>query len=202
MDSIDPKEYCSKKPKFPNTAYISFIFYGKPGKILMFPMYQIYEDIDSVDKSINELIDDLKHRESTIKIPEETIVLPISLDKEIPLERKYWEGEHQNYSFDERTHLFLQLLDKPDFYQLFVLPTTYFKDTDLFKLVGVLPIKKVSNADDEAIKFLQNSDYEVDERASASAIYSIGKPMRYNWATKITDYPVKPTKTVENELSN
>lgn len=202
MDSIDPKEYCSKKPDFPPNAYIAYFFYGRDGKILIFPLYQIYNEIEDVDNAMNELIEDLKKQKSTINIPEEIIVVPIKFDKEIPLVRKYWEGEHQNYSIDERIHLFLQLLDKPDFYQLFVLPTTYNKELDVFKLVGVLPVKKGSAALREAVNFLQNSDYNVDERASASALYNLGKPMRYNWATKKIDYPEKPSDAIEKELIN
>lgn len=189
MDGIDPKDYCSIKPHFPKVAYVVYLFYSDGKRTKLMPLYQIFNEIDAVNDSIKEVIENFSQQDGTIEIPEQAIVVPLTFDSEIPLEHKYWEGEHESYSYSERTHLFLEMLDKPDFHQLFVVPTGYFEDVGIFQLEGALPVKISSNYMRMIELFLQNSDYGVDERASAAALYSIGKPMRYNWETKKIDYP-------------
>ena len=189
MDGIDPKDYCSIKPHFPKVAYVVFLFYSDGKRTRLMPLYQIFNEIDAVNESIKEVIENFSQQDGTIEIPEQAIVVPLSFDSEIPLKRKYWEGEHESYSYSERAHLFLEMLDKPDFHQLFVVPTGYFEDEKVFRLEGALPIKTSSNSMGRIELFLQNSDYGVDERASAASLYNIGKPMRYNWETRKIDYP-------------
>jgi hypothetical protein len=189
MEGIDPKDYCSLKPYFPKVAYVVYLFYGDGKRTMLMPLYQIHIEMNAVNESIKEVIENFNQKDSVMKIPEQAIIVPLSFDSEIPLERKYWEGEHENYSYHERTHLFLEMLDKPDFHQLFVVPTSYSKDSGSFQLEGALPIKTTSNSMSKVELFLQNSDYVVDERASAAALYNVGKPMRYDWETRKIDYP-------------
>jgi len=202
MDDIDPKEYCSIQPVFPKVAYIVFLFYGNSEKMLVYPMYQVFPDIQSIDEPIKKVLDHFQDQEGSIEIPDQAVIVPITYESKISLERKYWEGEHFHYPYHDRLHLFLQMLDKPDFYHLFIVPTTYDKISKSFELECALPIKIGSSIDREVENFLQHSDYSVDERAASVALYSIGKPMSYNFVTKKIDYPeILPKKSKENSTN-
>lgn len=191
MSQIGPKDYCSKEPYFPQQAFIVYLFYGEEERLLLFPVSQVFPEIEIIQEPVLEVVEYFKKKE--IHVPEHCIIMPIKFLKKVPLKRKYWRGHHEEYTEEERFHLFLQLLDKPELHELLVTPGEYIEELDFFKLNAALPLKS-SSPDSMIESFMQHSDYVVDERAKSAAVYTVDQPMRYNWITKKIDYPEKIIK--------
>lgn len=188
MEDVDPKDYCSKKPHFPKTAYIVFLFFSKDEKVTVFPMKQVYPDLEIVKDPIIEIVEHIKKKRSEVEVSFECAVVPISFKKIIPLKREYWEGQHESYNYDFHLSLFIRLLHKPEFHKLLVVPTDFFPDLNYFKLEAALPLK-ITAGDIEIEQFIKGSDYEVHETASHAAIYFLNNPFSYNWETGKVRYP-------------
>lgn len=190
MQEKDSPEYCSVKPKFPKKLYFAGIFLGGNDQIIFLPFHQTFTTIKKLDAYLKEVYEEFKSMGADAVIPPETIVIPMTLESLIPLKREYWEGEHQEFSRDERTHLFLQFVKTPQLHKVLVTPQYYDQKKDHFEFDAAMPMK-ISAGEKELEHFMYHSDYPVNESASHAAFYISEKSMRYNFETKELDVPNK-----------
>jgi len=194
MDTDDPKKYCSIQPNFPKSAYLCYIFYASNSNLLLVPYHKIFTKLDEVREYILETVEFTKEKDASVEISPESIIIPLKLESLVPLMRKYWEGAHEEFTYDDRTHLFLEFLRKPQHYKMVVTPSDYDDKSKIFSFKAALPIKGTSGLS-TVENFMQHSDYPVNEMASHAAIYTPKLPKRYNWLTKKIDYPQEEKNT-------
>ncbi len=172
------KKYCYIEPNFPTEAFLVMIFIMSGDYLQnVITLPQIYTDPEAAGKDVQEYIDiaDVK----TLKVPEESLVIYLRLEKLYLLQKKFWRKPTIHYDPVERIKLFSSVGLNPQFYKVLVVPT--FIDGSKQILEAVLPF--VGDGKKTLENFMMNSDQIVDTRAKYAAIYSCTKLMRFNWKT-------------------
>lgn len=193
MDEIDPKDYCSIKPKFPKKIYFASVFMISGNNTELFPFHEAFTSIKKLDGYLKLFREEFGKNHEDVDIPPQTIVIPLLLDSLFPLKKEYWEGEHLPYYPNDRWGQLLKFIKTPGHYKLLVTPRYYDAEKEDFDLDVALPLK-VNVSNETISEFMQNSNFPVNILASHSAIYAPLKPMRYNYLTKELDYPEKSGK--------
>ncbi len=183
MNDINPSSYCSKKPKFPHKLFTVSLIVGPDYEAIAVPFSQAYLSIEELTTDAITLVEESCIKYASVLDRPKVIVASLKFKELVPLKREYWEGEHENFSTEDKGKLFLQFYRNPDFFQILVNPRDYDPKSDTFELDATLPVK--INANEETIEqFMQNSDYPVNELASHSALYEPMDLMYYNFDKK------------------
>lgn len=173
--------YCSRAAKFPQKAYMHYVFYSTKEEIIMiYPFESIYKDMDELRHDMIDYIDMwMEEKANGIEIVDSSLIVPITFDKLYPLQKNFWDDPTLHYDAFARLKSFWNAAEKPSLYQLVVTPSWSGK-----KLVFHAAIPFFVSATDADIgRFMLTSDYPVDERAKYAAIYQFGTPLRFNWKT-------------------
>ncbi len=166
-------------PEFPRQAYMMFVFMVSEGTMIgVYPLSTIFASPREAAIAVRELVASSAERDITV--PEVGILVPVVLDRLLPMKEEYWDNPTQSYGIPERMNVFLPVANQPQMYKLLVTPSHYEKGTWYFS--AVLPLL-LSAGDDLIEKFMTTSDHPVDTRAKHAAIYLFQSPVSFNWVT-------------------
>lgn len=188
-------EYCSLEPVFPKEAYILFLFVlHKDQAIGLVPLDGIYETVEEAADATHDVLQQLGETEH-ITVPEECLLVPITLHSLFPMKRGYWSKPTLSYDQQLRVKAFSNVADCPSLYNLLVTPYLYDEMNDIWHLNATIPL--VGDEHTNIIeRFMKNSDQIVEPRAKYSAVYSLGDKLQFNWQTK----EVKSIDQCDDEL--
>ena len=180
--------YCTKNPKFPKKLYFVGIFITLKDNIEFVPFHQAFTNIKNISDYILNLYKELEDKFRDSEIAPQVVVIPLTYDHNLPLKKEYWDGEHETFTSETRTSLFIHLVKNPLFFKLLVTPNRYDEKKDNFEFEVAIPFK-INSCEKDAEQFMLHSDYPVNTSASHVALYTPSRPRRYNYKTKKLDYP-------------
>jgi hypothetical protein len=191
-------EYCHLPPEFPDKGYMAFVFVLHKNHVLgSIPLDAIYTDTDEAAKAIERIIKQLDDSHKLITIPQECILIPVVKTSLFPLRKEYWKKPEISYDEQTRITTFRPVLDNPSLFSLLVTPYSYDDTTKKWFLSAAMPLKSID--DSKPIEqFMMTSDYVVEPRANAAALYTFGEKIRFNWTTK----ELKPFKKHKSKNIN
>lgn len=183
------KDSSSLTPEFPKKAFLLFLFILQEDKVLStIPMESIYTTPRNAAKAVLELIQNLRYSDTTITIPEESLLLPLNYRSVVKLKKGYLNEPKFSYDSQNRLNMFNKVLNYPGLYSLLVTPFSYDDNLNKWHFNATLPI--LSHIKRTRVEgFMHKSNQKVEPRAKYAAIYQIEKKLRFNWQTcKIKEF--------------
>lgn len=195
---LKDEEYCVIEPVFPKDAFIivAILFNTKEQNITgILPLSTVFTAPEEVKVTLLDIVKNSKDQNFTLLT--ECMLIPIKLHALHSLKKEYWANPSIHYDTWDRIKQFLPVVNNPTLYHLLVTPS-YIEEKQNPILQAALPL--LNPNDTELIeKFMLTTDLPVDERAKSAAIYSLGKPMRFNWETKeVNSAQEEDTKDTRN----
>lgn len=163
----------------------------------LIPLHRPFTTLKELDGYLNWIYESLQERYEPAGAKSGFAVVPLVFDSLIPLRRKYWEGEHQEFTDLERNHKFINFYNTPELFKMLVVPTNLDSENNTFEFDIALPFTNKSSEKDLEL-FMMHSDYPVNECASHAAFYLPGEPMRYNYETKKVEQPLRKSSKINN----
>lgn len=163
----------------------------------LIPLHQAFTTLKELDNYLNWMYESLKEKYESAGAKSGFAVVPLVFESWVPLRRNYWEGELQEFTYEERTHKFINFYNTPELFKMLVVPTFLNRENNTFDFDIALPFTNKSSEKDLEL-FMMHSDYPVNEFASHAALYLPGEPMRYNYETKKVEHPQRKSSRINN----
>lgn len=179
---IKQRKYCYMAPDFPKEAYAVIIFLmTDQGMKLTFPLYGLYTSIESINQSVREIEEDLLNKpEPGAQILERGVIVPLRLAEIYPLKPEFWSNPSKHYASEDRIRAFSNMLLSEHPYLMLVTPSRYDDKHKTWQFSTAMPMPLTFN-DADLEQFMLTSDYPVESRANAAALYAIRKPQGIEW---------------------
>lgn len=175
-------QYCTINPNFPKKGYLVIFFFVNKVNESIYPIDNLYLHPKDAIPDLQKL----REKYPDTEIHHESILVPLHFNHHIEMRKEYWtESKSLPYDISDRIKVFLRFLEKPDFYEMFVVCGGK-DDKKKWHFNSAIPLK-INTSQKEIDNFMFTSNLPVDERSKYSAIYTVGTPKRFNWETgKIT----------------
>lgn len=184
-------KYCYISPKYPTSAYAVMLFLLKDDQVhSILALNYIYNSTQEVSVEIEQLAKDASFKKDA-KVSEIAVLLPLYFHNHYPLKKDFWKDPTNHYHNTDRSFAFLKLADNCRNFLLLVTPTYYDEKGKIWDLHATLPLP-ITCGDEVIENFMQTSDQVVDIRAKNAALYTCGKPIKFNWKTQELT-PVDPS---------
>ena len=192
------KAYCSIDPPFPDTGYVIVIRnIVNDRETFEFAFDFMAPKVEDVPLFIQEYKDELWRLGAQIELRNTCVLLTATLSHRYPLRREFWLQPTQEFSFDQRSELFVKALAVPTMYSLLVTPST--NKGDLWKFSAAMPF--LNTTPESAIEqFMLHSTWPVSEKAKNAAIYTFSEVREYDWVAK--QFTNAPIKKIISETAN
>ncbi len=179
----DKKDYCSLTPEFPKKAFMLFLFILQEDNVLgSVPMESIYTTPKNAAYGVGQAMSHFNSLDKTITVPEECLLIPLSLNSLYPLKKGFWKKPEIKYDSQIRMKTFTKVLEYPEFFSLLVTPFSYEQDSNKWYLNATIPLPATNNSS-IIEQFMLKSDQVVESKAKYAAIYNIEGKLRFNWQT-------------------
>lgn len=188
------KAYCSIDPPFSHTGYVIIIRNVVNDRdTYEFAFDYIAPKIADVPLFIQEYKDEILRLGERIELRHTCVLLAVTLSRRYPLRREFWLQPTEEFSFDQRSDLFVRALAAPAMYSLLVTPNTSEGD-DRWRYSAAMPF--LNTTPEASIEqFMLHSTWPVSEMAKNAAIYTLSEVREYDWVAKnFTNTP--PTKVI------
>jgi hypothetical protein len=170
--------FCWREIEYPKEAYVVMALTTEEGQLgIGIPMYKLYTDFELIKSDVKELAEGVR-KEPKMNMINELLVAEVSLQREYPLDKKYWITEGIEFGWWNRLAMFTKVFDKSSLYQILVTPIVR-KRKILLRAAAAF----YRGADKDIEAFMLTSDWEVDESAKTSGIYFVDRIYGYNWIT-------------------
>jgi hypothetical protein len=181
-------EPLSRSPKYPENAYMTFLFsHGEAEELTVYPISTIYTNLNEVSAFAREFQENLEKGEEQQKsIFESAAIIPIHFVTLFELKPEYWQNPSVHFDASDRAKQFIHVLSHPTFFTLLVTPSRKNEKDEEF--IATIPYP-ITATDRDIERFMTLTDFPVDQSAKYAAIYAFGSPMQYNWETGVMSMP-------------
>lgn len=172
------KKYCTVDPPFPEQGFGAIIVSTRPNRLpLPLPFDYIAPTLSELSKLIGFYRKILITESPQDDFAEFCILLPLILDRRIPLRKEHWEHPDISYSPTDYIKPFFNAVDEPEMHSLIVTPSL---DKDIWRFRSALPVP-ASTPDSVIDHFLMYSNWPVSIAAKNVGVYRFLVPKNYDW---------------------
>ena len=191
------KEFCSVSPPYPMKGYVAILMVTtSDASRVMYPLYQIYTDLDEIIEDIGEYKIALTEGEGVSVVSEMCFLLPVTHTKLYELRAEFWQQPDTTYTTQQRISAFIQAMTKPEMFSLLVTPSKYKRS---WRFMAALPL--YPHTPDAVIEqFMLHSDWPVEVTAKYASLYRFEPLQVYNWVEK--SMMLKPPVALYEEFIN
>lgn len=178
-----PQRFCYLTPPYPKVAYVCIVYIYRHKKLIDFmPMPELCSNISEIKPCMNIMIESLDAQQAKevydVSVSNMATIIPITFKHLHPLKKEHWHKSSWNDNSKERRLMFINMImDNYQSHNLVVVPQSYVNNK--WGFCATFPHRSIYSHE-VVDKYILNSDEPIAYEAKYAAIYSVGKPFRYD----------------------